>query len=299
MKESKEILAVGSIAFDTIKTPNGSREKLLGGSSTFFGIASSYYTKTSLIGVVGTDFADNEWELFKKYNINTQSVEVVSGDTFSWGGEYNNDYSTRKTLFTELGVFENFKPKIAFQNENPILYLGNIHPQLQFDVITKVKNPYLIAADSMNLWIDLFPKDVWKLISKVNILFLNDEEAMQLTGNTNLEEIADKFLNTGPDIVIIKLGSKGSLLANGDKKVHLSAVPNTPIIDPTGAGDSFAGGVLGYIAVNGYNNLIDAVKHGTAVASYTVSDFGINGLCKIKKDKLDQKIALIKKINSK
>lgn len=298
MKESKEILAVGSIAFDTIKTPNGSREKLLGGSSTFFGIASSYYTKTSLIGVVGTDFTDNEWELFKKYNINTQSVEVMSGDTFSWGGEYNDDYSTRKTLFTELGVFENFKPNIVFQNENPILYLGNIQPQLQLDVISKVKNPYLIAADSMNLWIDLFPKDVWKLISKVNILFLNDEEAMQLTGNTNLEEIADKFLNTGPDIVIIKLGGRGSLLATENKKVHLSVVPNTPIIDPTGAGDSFAGGVLGYIAINGHNNLIDAIKHGTAVASYTISDFGINGLCKIKKDQLDKKIALIKKINS-
>ena len=298
MKESKEILAVGSIAFDTIKTPNGSREKLLGGSSTFFGIASSYYTKISLIGVVGTDFTDNEWELFKKYNINTQSVEVISGDTFSWGGEYNEDYSIRETLFTELGVFENFKPNITFQNENPILYLGNIQPQLQLDVISKVKNPYLIAADSMNLWIDLFPKDVWKLISKVNILFLNDEEAMQLTGNTNLEEIADEFLNTGPDIVIIKLGSKGSMLATGDKKVHLSVVPDISIIDPTGAGDSFAGGVLGYIAVNGYNNLIDAVKHGTAVASYTVSDFGINGLCKIKKDQLDKKIALIKKINS-
>jgi len=298
MKESKEILAVGSIAFDTIKTPNGSREKLLGGSSTFFGIASSYYTKTSLIGVVGTDFTDNEWELFKKYNINTQSVEVISGDTFSWGGEYNDDYSTRKTLFTELGVFENFTPNIVFQNENPILYLGNIQPQLQLDVISKVKNPYLIAADSMNLWIDLFPKDVWKLISKVNILFLNDEEAMQLTGNTNLEEIADKFLNTGPDIVIIKLGGRGSLLATENKKVHLSVVPNTPIIDPTGAGDSFAGGVLGYIAINGHNNLIDAIKHGTAVASYTISDFGINGLCKIKKDQLDKKIALIKKINS-
>ena len=298
MKESKEILAVGSIAFDTIKTPNGSREKLLGGSSTFFGIASSYYTKISLIGVVGTDFTDNEWELFKKYNINTQSVEVISGDTFSWGGKYNEDYSIRETLFTELGVFENFKPNITFQNENPILYLGNIQPQLQLDVISKVKNPYLIAADSMNLWIDLFPKDVWKLISKVNILFLNDEEAMQLTGNTNLEEITDEFLNTGPDIVIIKLGGRGSLLATENKKVHLSVVPNTPIIDPTGAGDSFAGGVLGYIAINGYNNLIDAVKHGTAVASYTVSDFGINGLCKIKKDQLDKKIALIKKINS-
>ena len=226
------------------------------------------------------------------------SVEISNGNTFSWGGKYNADYSQRDTLFTELGVFENFKPIINTQYYKPILYLGNIQPELQFDVIKKIKEPHLIAADTMNLWIDLFPKDVWKLISKVNILFLNDEEAMQLTGNINLEEIADEFLNTGPDIVIIKLGGRGSLLATENKKIHLSVVPDIPIIDPTGAGDSFAGGVLGHIAINGYNNLIDAVKHGTAVASYTVSDFGINGLCKIKKEELDKKIALIKKINS-
>ena len=183
MKESKQITAVGSIAFDTIKTPNGSKEKLLGGSATFFGIAASYYTKINLIGVVGTDFTDSEWELFKKHNINTESIDIVSGNTFSWGGEYNHNYSERNTIFTELGVFKNFKPNIINNKKNSILYLGNIQPELQFEVIQKVNSPYLIAADSMNLWIDLFPNDVWKLISKVNILFLNDEEATQLTGS--------------------------------------------------------------------------------------------------------------------
>ena len=169
MQDSKEILAVGSIAFDSIKTPNGNRNKILGGSCTYFSVAASYYTKISIIGVVGDDFTDNEWNLFKKYNINTNSVEVKSGKTFSWGGKYNHDYSSRETLFTKLGVFENFKPQINEDFNQPILYLGNIQPELQFDVIDKIKSPYLIAADSMNLWIDLFPNQVWELISKVDI----------------------------------------------------------------------------------------------------------------------------------
>ena len=172
--DSKQILAVGSIAYDTIKTPHGNRDAMLGGSSTFFSIAASLFTKVSLIGVVGNDFQQESWQLFKKYNIDTSSIEKVKGKTFRWGGQYNSDYTNRETLFTELGVFENFKPKINTQYKNPIIYLGNIQPELQFDVINKIKNPYLIAADTMNLWIDLFPNQVWKLISKVNIFLIND-----------------------------------------------------------------------------------------------------------------------------
>ena len=159
--DSKQILAVGSIAYDTIKTPHGNRDAMLGGSSTFFSIAASLFTKVSLIGVVGNDFQQESWQLFKKYNIDTSSIEKVKGKTFRWGGQYNSDYTNRETLFTELGVFEKFKPKINTQYKNPIIYLGNIQPELQFDVINKIKNPYLIAADTMNLWIDLFPNQVW------------------------------------------------------------------------------------------------------------------------------------------
>ena len=298
MKETNKIAAVGSVAFDTIETPNGSKQSLLGGSATYFGIASSYYTQTSLIGVVGTDFTNNEWDVFKKHNINTDSIEIVEGKTFSWGGRYSDNYSTRDTLFTELGVFENFKPNITQNIKNPILYLGNIQPELQFDVIKQIEKPYLIAADSMNLWIDLFPKDVWKLITKVDILFLNDEEAIQLTGNNNINEIAEKFLTMGPNIVIIKLGSKGALLATKNSKTHISVVPNTTVIDPTGAGDSFAGGTLGYIARHGLKEIVNAVKHGTTIASYTVSNFGINNLSNIKQEDFNQKLSLIKVTNS-
>ena len=290
MSDSKEILAVGSIAFDTIHTPKGNRDKILGGSSTYFSVASSRYSKVSLIGIVGDDFTDKEWKLFNEYNINTDSIEICKGNTFSWGGKYNEDYSRRDTLFTHLGVFENFKPKIKTNYTNPILYLGNIQPELQFDVIDKINNPYLIAADSMNLWIDLFPKDVLKLIRKVNIFLLNDEEAMQLTGLTDLEKIADQFLSYGPKIVIIKKGNKGSLIAFEDKKINISVVPNTEVFDPTGAGDSFAGGVLGYISKFGLNNPVEAVIHGTVTASYTVSGFGLEKLCKINNEDFNNKI---------
>ena len=290
MQDSKKILAVGSIAFDSIKTPNGDRDTILGGSCTYFSVAASHYADVSIIGVVGDDFKEEQWNLFKKYNINTKSVEVKPGKTFSWGGEYNHDYSYRETLFTELGVFENFKPTINENFNQPILYLGNIQPELQFDVINKVQSPHLIVADSMNLWIDLFPNQVWELIEKVDIFMLNDEEAIQLTGKDNLEEISQDFLKIGPKIVIIKKGGDGSLIAYDNKISYVSVVPNTPVYDPTGAGDSFAGGIVGYIANHGLNDPVKAVMHGTAIASYTVSGFGLEELCKMSKDDLNQKI---------
>ena len=290
MKDSKEILAVGSIAYDSIETPMGNRERILGGSCTYFSIAASYYTQTSIIGVVGNDFDKDSWDLFKKYNINTECVEVADGKTFSWGGKYNHDYSERETLFTDLGVFESFSPKIKMNIEDPILYLGNIQPDLQLDVINKVESKYLIAADSMNLWIDLCPDKVLELISKVNLFMLNDEEARQLTNKDNLEEIANDFLKLGPTIIIIKMGGEGSLIAYNNKKIYVSVVPGIEVYDPTGAGDSFAGGVLGYIANNGMKDPVKAVINGTAVASYTVSGFGLENLCKLNKDDLNQKI---------
>ena len=294
MQDSKKILAVGSIAYDSIQTPKGNRERILGGSCTYFSVAASSYTTVDIIGIVGKDFDTESWNIFKKYNINTKNVEIADGTTFSWGGIYNNDYSKRDTLFTELGVFENFIPNIDSNIKNPILYLGNIQPQLQLDVISKVKTPYLIAADSMNLWIDLFPDKVKELISKVDLFMLNDEEAQQLTNKTNLEDIADDLLNLGPKIIIIKKGGKGSLLAYKNKKINIPVVPNTPLYDPTGAGDSFAGGVLGYISNHGLENPEDAVIHGTAVASYTVSGFGLENLYKLREDDLNKKIQQIK-----
>ena len=290
MNDSKDILAVGSIAFDTIETPKGKREHILGGSSTYFSVSSSLYSNVSLIGVVGKDFTQDNWEIFEKYNINVDSVDKRDGLTFSWGGKYNHDFSSRDTLFTNLGVFENFKPIVMNNYNNPILYLGNIQPELQFDVISKVKDPFLIAADSMNLWIDLFPDDVIKLIHKVDIFLLNDEEAIQLCGHNDLNKIMNEFLSYGPKIVIIKMGSKGSLIGFKDKIIRISCVPNVQVVDPTGAGDSFAGGVLGYIAQYGLNDPVKAVMHGTAVASFTVYAFGLENLYNIKLNLINEKI---------
>jgi sugar/nucleoside kinase (ribokinase family) len=293
MSDLNDIVAVGSIAFDSIETPKGKRNHILGGSSTYFGVAASLFSKVNLIGIVGDDFSNNEWALFEKYNIDTSSIEIARGNTFSWSGKYNQDYSSRETLFTNLGVFENFKPKINSMYENPILYLGNIQPQLQFDVINKIKDPLLIAADSMNLWIDLYPEEVWKLITKVNIFMLNDEEAFQLTGEKNLENVITQFLSLGPKIVIIKMGGKGCLVAHNNKIEHISIVPDTPVLDPTGAGDSFAGGLLGYIAKYGPSNPVKAAAYGSAVASFTVSGFGLENLINMNKDNLAAKIEKI------
>lgn len=278
MKDSKQILAVGSIAYDSIKTPKGNRDRILGGSCTYFSIAASYYAQTSIIGVVGEDFDQNSWNLLKKFNINTDCVEVAEGKTFSWGGQYSEDYSTRETLFTNLGVFENFKPKVNIDLKEPILYLGNIQPELQLDVIKAVKSKSLIAADSMNLWIDLSPNKVWDLISKVDIFMLNDEEAIELTGKKDLYEIANDFLKMGPDTVIIKKGAKGSILLTDSTSLDIPVYDKIELFDPTGAGDSFAGGLVGYFSKFGENNLVEAMIHATVTASYTVSDFGVQGL---------------------
>ena len=252
-------------------------------------MAASLFTKVNLIGVVGEDFSDKEWSLFKKYKIDISSVKVEKGNTFSWGGAYSNDFSSRETQFTNLGVFETFKPKIEKEYNDSILYLGNIQPALQFDVINKINNPYLIAADSMNLWIDLFPEKVKDLISHVDIFMLNDEEAIQLAGINDLEKIAKEFLSFGPKIVIIKMGSKGSLVAQKDSITYVSVVQGVDVFDPTGAGDSFAGGLLGYVAVNGFSDINKAVAYGSAVASYTVAGFGLENLVQINLEDLHLK----------
>ena len=293
MNKVKEIVAVGSIAFDSISTSKGSREKILGGSSTYFGVAASLFTKVNLIGVVGEDFSDKEWSLFERYKIDMSSVKVEKGETFSWGGAYSNDFSSRETLFTNLGVFETFKPKIEKNYNDSILYLGNIQPQLQFDVINQIKSPSLIAADSMNLWIDLFPEKVKDLISHVDIFMLNDEEAIQLSGMNDLEKIAQEFLSYGPKIIIIKRGSKGSIVAQKSSITYVSVVPNVEVCDPTGAGDSFAGGLLGYVSVNGLSDINKAVAYGSAVASYTVSGFGLENLININFEKIINEVSSI------
>ena len=273
-----KITTVGSIAIDELHTPKGSHSNIIGGSATFFSIAAARYNPVNLIGIVGKDFPKEGWDLFKKYNINTDLVEIQEGKTFSWGGRYSKDYLTRDTLYTDLGVFEAYAPNIQNPISTDFLYLGNIQPSLQLDVINKISKKNRIVSDTMNLWINLDQSGLWKVIEKSNIFLLNDEEAIELTGKSNLKEIANDFLKIGPDIVIIKKGSKGCLLVSNKKTLEIPVYDQIELFDPTGAGDSFAGGLVGYFSKFGESNLRDALIHATVTASYTVSDFGVRGL---------------------
>ena len=289
-----KILTVGSIAIDELHTPKGSEKNILGGSATFFSIAAAKYSPIKLIGIVGDDFPKEGWNLFQKYNINTELVTIKKGETFNWGGKYSNDYSKRETLYTNLGVFENFSPNVPSSIDTEYLYLGNIQPSLQLDVINKVKNKKRIVSDTMNLWIDLDVDGLWNVIDKSDIFLLNDEEAMELTNKTDLNEITKILLDAGPEIVIIKKGSKGALLAQNDNTIDIPVYDKINLFDPTGAGDSFAGGLVGYFSKYGENNLEDALIHATVTASYTVSDFGVKGLISSSENSFEKRCKYLK-----
>jgi len=291
----KDIVVVGSVAFDDIETIKGKKKRLLGGSGTYFSIAASLFTKVHLIGIVGDDFNKSYIDMLHSKSISTDYLIQESGKTFSWGGKYNSDFSQRDTLFTDLGVFEHFSPKIDGENfKKPILFLANIQPSLQMEVINQVSNPNLIVMDTMNLWIDNNLDELNAVIKKVDILLINDEEAVELTGVKNLYNAGLSLLKQGLKYVIIKKGGDGSLIISNQDNIEIPAIPNIDVYDPTGAGDSFAGGFLGYIASNEKFNIVEAVLHGTAIASYTVSGFGIEKIEKIELNSIKKRIKLLK-----
>ena len=295
---SNDITVVGSIALDSLKTPKGNRDALLGGSAMYFSLSASLFSKVELIGIVGTDFPDNGWKTLKSKNIDYTNIEIKEGKTFSWGGRYSQDYSTRDTLFTELGVFETYKPVIKNSlNDNGILFLANIHPSLQLNVLNQMKsNVSMVVSDTMNLWIDIDLQGVKEVISKSNIFLLNDEEAMQLTGISDMIEAGKEIQKMGPETVIIKLGGEGSFLIEKDECFHVPCVPGIDVYDPTGAGDSFAGGLIGFISQNGFNNKKDALIYASSIASFTVSDFGINKLLNLNLDDVKSRVKIIENI---
>ena len=294
MKNQNSILTVGSIALDNLETIKGKKEKMLGGSATYFAMAASLFVEVRVVGVVGTDFTDEGHNIFDSNNIDKKNLQVIDGKTFSWGGKYSNDFSTRKTLFTDLGVFENFKPKIDKEHINtPIVFLGNIHPDLQMDVINQMNEDCLIITDTMNLWIDISLNSLFNVISKTDILLLNNEEAEQLTGESNLSKAGEILISKGPKTVVIKKGANGSMVCGEIEIDNIPVFPGIDVFDPTGAGDSFAGGFCGYLAINGRDNIIDAIIYGSAVASYTVSQFGVNGLKNINIDNIKDRAKTI------
>ena len=283
---NKHILAVGSIAIDTIETEYNKKTNILGGSAAYFAVSAATISSEKVVGVVGNDYPDEGWNLFKHNNINTENIQVHNGNTFRWGGKYNKDFSSRETLYTELGVFETFSPKINREDCNAsYVFLGNIQPQLQLDILKQIKSPKLIVIDTMNLWIDLYPETLHEVLQLSDVLLINDEEACQLSGFNNPPKAAVALHKHGPKVVVIKQGSKGAFLSTQKNTFSVPVYPLDMVVDPTGAGDTFAGGFIGHLASVSENDFLGATITGAAFASFSVEDFSPNTLhSRIKSD---------------
>ncbi|HEX3975862.1 MAG TPA: PfkB family carbohydrate kinase [Solirubrobacteraceae bacterium] len=279
------ITVVGSIAYDTVETPFGVRERMLGGAATHFALAASLLDDVRIVGPVGDDFGDAELAVLQTRGSNIDDVErVAGGKTFFWKGKYGWDLNTRETLDTQLNVFEQFAPKLSQASQDcDVLFLANIQPGLQLQVREQCAAARFAALDSMNLWIDIARDELLQIIGKVDCLMLNDEELRQLTGKPNLVSAAREILGWGPSVVVAKQGEYGSALITKDDFFALPAYPLHEVIDPTGAGDSFAGGFVGFIAsqIDGGVTtpvLRNAMAYGTAIASFNVERFGTEGV---------------------
>jgi sugar/nucleoside kinase (ribokinase family) len=291
------LLIAGTVAFDAIETPFGKTDKIIGGAATYISLAASYFTKSSrVISAVGDDFPREYISLLNDHGVDTEGLTVKSGEkTFFWSGKYNIDMNFRETLITELNVIENFKPSIpdSYQ-DSEFLMLGNLSPEIQISVIEQlVTRPRLIVLDTMNFWIDNTPASLKKVISMVDVLMLNDAEARQLSGEYSLPKAAKKILAMGPEYLIIKKGENGALLFSGDKMFFAPALPLEDVFDPTGAGDSFAGGFIGYLVKSndiGFENMKNAVIIGAAMASFCVEKFGTENLVNLDVVKIYERI---------
>jgi len=276
------LLVVGSVALDTVKTPFGAVEEVLGGSATYFSTSASYFADVNLIAVVGEDFPSQHLTFLKSRKIDLTGLERRPGATFRWKGEYSHQLNEARTLDTKLNVFETFRPKIPEGYRSPdVLFLGNIDPELQLDVLTKLPRPPLVACDTMNFWINGKREALWRVLEKVDILIINDGEARALGEDSNLVKVAQKILARGPKHLIIKRGEYGVLMFNEKQMFGAPAFPLDDVRDPTGAGDTFAGGFLGHLAATG-NRSSEAFKQaiifGSVMASFTVEAFSLDRL---------------------
>ena len=287
------LTVVGSVALDSVKTPYGSVEKAFGGSATYASISSSYFTTPHIVGVVGNDYYNKFLELLSKRNVVTDGLISENGETFQWEGEYKDDMNDAITHDTRLNVFANFKPVIPEgYHKNNIVFLGNISPSLQLDVLKQSKQVKIKAADTMNFWISNSPKEVWEVVKNVNILFVNHHETLMLCEEQNINRAAAKLLATGLDYLIIKKGEFGVTLYSKNQIFCAPAYPLSNVMDPTGAGDCFAGGFLGYLSENmpaDFKKLKKACLYGTAMASFNIENFSVNNMLKINREKIEKR----------
>ena len=280
-----QILVVGSVAYDTVRTPFGAVTEVLGGSAAYFSVAAAFFTDVRLVAVVGEDFAEEHLHLLRERRVDLEGLSRVPGRTFRWRGEYGFDLNEAKTLETHLNVFATFQPCIPpAYRESEVVFLANIDPDLQREVLGQVAAPRLVAADTMNFWIMGKPESLRETLKQVHTLLINDAEARMLAGEPNLVKAARKLLSWGPQSLVIKRGEYGALMFSDGWWFSAPALPLEQILDPTGAGDSFAGGFLGYLANTGnfsLDNIRKAVIMGSVMASFAVEDFSLNRLTRL------------------
>ena len=300
--EKNNLLIVGSVAFDSIETPTGSIEKALGGSATFASIAASFASAPQVVGVVGDDFTAEHLSVMQSRGVDTSGIERVSGQTFHWKGRYHDDMQSRDTLETHLNVFEGFNPELpeAFRGTDYV-FLGNIEPKLQLRVLDQVENPKLVAMDTMNFWIESALDDLKAVFKRVDMVFINDEEAFQLSEADQVLTAAERILDMGPEYVVIKRGEFGSLLFSRDFALFVPAVLLSKVVDPTGAGDAFAGGFLGSVARAGEvsrGSLAEGMLNGTVMASFVVEAFSVEGLVGHTREAMDLRRAMLESMTT-
>src|SRR3954452_10738275 len=296
------VTVVGSIAFDRVDTPWGNRERMLGGAVKHFALAASFFEEVRVVGPVGDDFGDEEMAVLQTRGTNTDDVERVSGGkTFFWHGEYGWDLNTRRTHDTQLGVFEHFEPKLSeASRQSEVLFLANIQPDVQRGVREQCPDARFVALDSMNLWIDIARDSLVRTIEQVDCLILNDAELRQLTEKPNLVQAAREIFEMGPKVVIAKQGEYGAALLTPDGFFALPAYPLETVVDPTGAGDTFAGGFVGYLAARrGHLDgeaLRRAMAYGTALASFNVEEFGTERVARLTADEIAERVGALQRI---
>ena len=288
------LLVVGSVALDSVETPFGKADEVLGGSATFFSASASNLVPVQVVGVVGSDYPTDKLDPLAKRGVDFAGLERAEGTSFRWRGRYRHDLNSAETLETHLGVFSNFHPKIPAQfRKAPFVFLGNIDPRLQLEVLTQIEKPKLVACDTMNFWIESRRPDLVKLLGHVDAITLNDGEARQLTDKFNLVKAARWIMEKGPRLVIIKKGEHGALMFTKDTVFYAPAFPLEEVFDPTGAGDSFAGGFMGYIARTGdmsEESLRRAVVYGSAMGSFAVEKFSIERLLTVDAKQLQDRV---------
>ncbi|MEO8650617.1 MAG: PfkB family carbohydrate kinase [Acidobacteriota bacterium] len=295
------LTVVGSVAFDALETPFGKRDRVLGGAATHFGLSASFFTEVNAVGVVGGDFGDDEWAVFKRHSINTDDIEIIpDGKTFFWSGRYDYDMNTAHTLDTQLNVFESFQPKLSENSRNAkLLFLANILPMLQKQVREQCPNASFVAMDTMNFWISSMKDAVIETIKVVDCVIINDAEARQLADEPNIHRAARKIMDLGPSALVIKRGEYGATLFTKDGLFSTPAYPLESVFDPTGAGDTFAGGFMGYLASHSSitNEVLRrAMIYGSVMASFNVEKFGTERVDALDYPEINQRFADFKRM---